>query len=113
MNHLFTYALALEDAQNGPAIAAQTASETYSEDDGVVIEHHEWVVEFANGVTLQKQLERDHIDVADDQVCEECWISYRIIAKPEHLHITPMVKNFTNHCQEAFWLKLHKTQAAL
>lgn len=93
-----------------------------------VIESKEWLVCFDNGVQLRKQVERDYelLDdlsssvanksqraVNNDMVCEECWISYQVVASPPDLHIYPQSKNFINECQEAFWLKMSKMRAAL
>lgn len=128
MKNLFSYILALQEEVPGLVITQQDFREHKTQDRESLIESKEWLVCFDNGVQLRKQVERDY-DLLDDlsnsatnksnrtvnsdMVCEECWISYQIVASPPDLHIHPQSKNFINECQEAFWLKMSKLRASL
>lgn len=112
LNSLFNYVLALEENVAGLSIIETVSDNSCVEDDGVVIEINELVVTFENGVMLKKQTERDHIAQINDEVCSECWITYEVLAQPKGVNVVPNRKNFTNHCQEVFWLKMNKVQAA-
>jgi len=43
-------------------------------------------------------------------VCEESFIDYNVLFEPENYDITPKRKNFINHCQEDFWIKINIAQ---
>ncbi len=87
-----------------PVTLTHQESEHYSEHDesGTVIQHQITTSWFANGVVIRQQTEQD--EAPSQQLCAECWISYRVIASP--IPITPARKLFHNHCQEQFWLKV-------
>ncbi|WP_232472014.1 hypothetical protein [Vibrio gazogenes] len=111
MNHLFTYVLAMKENIAGLSVVERTQCNRCVEDDGHCIENSEFVVKFENGVTLRKQTEIDQIEQVNDEICSECWITYEVLAQPDHLTIAPSRKTFTNRCQEAFWLKINQVQA--
>jgi hypothetical protein len=64
---------------------------------------------FSDGVVMRYEFERDDEVAPGDNVCSECWISYKVIHSPEGLKIIPAYKSFINQCQEAFWIKINQT----
>lgn len=111
MNDLFKYVSALHEENVEFSIAEQVLRESTAIEDGIFVESSELVVQFENGVTLKRQIERDHADRHDDDVCSEYWISYEVVSQPISLDVMPKKKTFTNRCQEAFWLKMNKIQS--
>ena len=103
MNQLISYIRAIH-RQESPVTLTRQESEHYSEHDesGTVIQHQITTSWFANGGVIRQQTEQD--EAPSQQLCAECWISYRVIASP--IPITPTSKLFHNHCQERFWLKV-------
>lgn len=95
MNQLISYIRAIH-RQASPVTLTRQESEHYSEHDesGTVIRHQITTSWFANGVAIRQQTEQD--EAPSQQLCAECWISYRVIASP--IPITPASKLFHNHC---------------
>ncbi|WP_298445325.1 hypothetical protein [uncultured Ferrimonas sp.] len=110
MNNLFTYILAMKEEPEGLSIVEKLCNNQISEEDGVLVENSELFVKFNNGVAVRKLTEQDLSEHITDSVCEECWISYEVIEQPNHLNIVPQRKNFSNQCQESFWLKMNQAQ---
>lgn len=103
MNQLVSYIKAIH-RQTSPVTLTRQQSEGYSEQDesGTVIRHQITTYWFADEVVIRYQTEQD--ETPCEQLCGECWISYRVISSP--IPITPSSKLFHNHCQERYWLKM-------
>jgi len=111
MNNLFTYILAMNEGSDCLTFAEETNRAQTLEEDGVITESSELTAKFINGVTIRKLTELKSSAHFSEVVCEECWISYEVIEQPNTINIKPKKKNFTNKCQEAFWLKIKKVQS--
>ncbi|WP_350225420.1 hypothetical protein [Vibrio parahaemolyticus] len=110
MNNLFTYISAMKGEPGGLSIVEKVLNKQTSEEDGILTENSELFVKFNNGVAVRKLTERELSVHITESVCEECWISYEVTEQPSTLNIAPKKKNFTNQCQESFWLKINKVQ---
>lgn len=111
MNNLFTYISAMKEEHDGLSIVSKVLNKQTFEEDGILMENSELFVKFNNGVAVRKLTELELSGHITDAVCEECWISYEVTEQPSALNIAPKKKNFTNQCQELFWLKINKVQS--
>ncbi|MEZ8410788.1 hypothetical protein VHE8714_03402 [Vibrio splendidus] len=112
MNNLFTYISAMKNEPDGLSIVEKVINKQTSEEDGILMENSDLFVKFNNGVAIKKLTERELSGHVTGAVCEECWISYEVTEQPSALNIAPKKKNFTNQCQESFWLKINKVQSS-
>ncbi|MFC1236188.1 hypothetical protein [Vibrio sp. F74] len=112
MNNLFTYISAMKEEPDGLSIVEKVFNKQASEEEDILLENSELFVKFNNGVAVRKLTERELSGHITDAVCEECWISYEVTEQPSNLNIVPKRKNFTNQCQESFWLKINKMQSS-
>lgn len=107
MNNLFTYVSAIKSELPNKLIVKKNLSAESYEENGILTENSELIVTFKNGVTIKQSVEFDSNIKVSDMTCAECWISYQVISEPEGVNISPKLKNFTNKCQESFWLKIN------
>ncbi|MEZ8045957.1 MULTISPECIES: hypothetical protein [Vibrio] len=112
MNNLFTYISAMKEEPEGLSVVEKVLNKRTFDEDGILMENSELFVKFNNGVAVRKLTERELSGRTTDAVCEECWISYEVTEQPHALNIAPKKKNFTNQCQESFWLKISKAQSS-
>ncbi|MGF1725352.1 hypothetical protein [Photobacterium nomapromontoriensis] len=112
MNNLFTYISAMKEEPDGLSIVEKVLNKQSVEENGTLMENSELLVKFDNGVAVRKRTERELSGYITESVCEECWISYDVIEQPSTLNIAPQKKNFTNQCQESFWLKINKVHSS-
>lgn len=115
MNNLYTYISQINNVNSTDAavdsihiINSVRQDNSYQDIDGK-IEAYETRYYFDNGVIIQCSTEADQFEV-NPQVCPECWISYLVINDLVDSPIRPHRKNFINHCQQAFWLKMNSAQ---
>lgn len=117
MHQLYRYIAAIKGEQSSIKLVDRIAVDTSYDDAGVRVEGEEVTFRFSNGVSLDMKTEFEHLspenEGADDLICSEYWISYRVSSVPPGLSVTPQEKFFTNRCQEAFWLKMQRIQADL
>jgi hypothetical protein len=102
----------MKEEPDGLSIVEKVLSKRTSEEDGILMESSELFVKFNNGVAVRKLTEHELSGHITDTVCEECWISYKVTEQPSALNVTPKKKNFTNQCQELFWLKINKVRSS-
>ncbi|MZI95662.1 hypothetical protein F9817_20990 [Vibrio sp. CAIM 722] len=105
MTSLFDYIAAVK-SQPSSVFISTVEHNTVDDSDGDVPEEESWY-RFTNGALIRQQVEFDE-PVNDDQVCQECWISYEVMEQPQSADITPRKKIFTNRCQETFWIKMNR-----
>ena len=110
MNNLFTYVSVINSTSDNEFIVERNVVEELVEDDGMVIHYSEQIVKFKNGVTIKQSMDKEVGASNPEVVCEECFINYEVISEPENYDITPKHKNFINHCQETFWIKISAAQ---
>ena len=103
MTSLFDYIAAVK-SQPSPVSISTVERNSVNASDGP--EEESWY-RFTNGALIRQQVEFDE-PVDDDQVCQECWISYEVMEQPQSADITPRKKSFTNRCQETFWIKMNR-----
>lgn len=107
MNNLFTYVSLINNTADNKFIVERNVIEELVEDDGIIINYSEQIVKFKNGVTIKHSMEKEIVASNPEVICEECFINYEVISEPENYNITPKHKNFINHCQEKFWIKIN------
>ena len=112
MNNLFTYVSTINSSSENELIVERNVVEELVEDNGVVTQYSEQIVKFRNGVTIKQSIEKEVESSNTEVVCEESFINYEVLFEPENYDITPKRKNFINHCQEAFWVKISTVQNA-
>lgn len=115
MNNLYTYISQINNVDSRDSaldsihiVNSVRQDNSYQEVEGK-IEAYEILYSFNNGVTIQCSTEAEQFEV-NPQVCPECWISYQVITDLADNPIKPHRKNFINHCQQAFWLKMNSAQ---
>ncbi|AGH81644.1 hypothetical protein PCNPT3_08530 [Psychromonas sp. CNPT3] len=111
MNNLFTYVSAINDSDAGEFVVERKRVEESEEHDGIITYYSEQIVKFKNGVIIKQCVEKDANFSHPEVVCEECFINYDVLFEPDNYDITPKQKNFINHCQEIFWLKISAVQS--
>ncbi|WP_432458933.1 MULTISPECIES: hypothetical protein [unclassified Agarivorans] len=112
MNNLFTYVSIITNSLENQLIVERNIVNELVEDDGVVTQYSEQIVKFRNGVTIKQSIEKDVESSNTEVACEESFINYEVLFEPEDYDINPKRKNFINHCQEAFWVKISTVQNA-
>ncbi|MFM2480110.1 hypothetical protein [Celerinatantimonas sp. YJH-8] len=112
INELWAYVASIVGYSNEIPIVSQNINDHSDWNDGMYHEYKQGHITFANGVVIEQIIEHDHLpeNEPDENICEECWISYRVVGEPDMLSIRPKQKYFVNHCQQAFWLKISQPQ---
>ncbi|CAG9000346.1 MAG: hypothetical protein CENE_02341 [Candidatus Celerinatantimonas neptuna] len=105
MDDLYDYIAVIQGESSALALLHRESSHHSYEDQGIVIDCQQSVFQFENGVCIKYSCESDEV-TSHEQICPECWISYQVIEEPAGISVRPKQKNFINHCQQAFWLKL-------
>lgn len=100
----------INDACENEFIVERNVVEELVEDNGIVTQYSEKIVKFSNGVIIKQSIEKDLESLNPEVVCEDSFIDYEVLFEPENYDITPKHKNFINHCQEAFWIKISTAQ---
>ncbi|WP_417760505.1 hypothetical protein [Shewanella sp.] len=95
-----------------PQIIKQCCHGEQISDDWSVLERIERTVVFADGAIIRQvtEVETETDGAAADNICGDDWISYQVLQQPPQANITPLQKQFTNRCQQAFWLKIQVAQ---
>ncbi|MGF1689907.1 hypothetical protein [Photobacterium kagoshimensis] len=117
MDNLFTYIAAIKGHRTVVSIIHRTVNAHHYIDGDIAVDEELTSYTFDNGVVIQYHAEKDSVlDIAigengtvDNQVCEECWISYQVVESGIYA-IRPTKKVFYNICQEAFWMKIQLEQ---
>ena len=112
MNNLFTYVSTINNLDAREFVVDRKMVEESVENDGIITNYSEQIVKFRNGVIIKQCVEKDCNFSHPEVVCEECFINYKVLFEPDNYDITPKQKNFINHCQETFWLKISAVQNA-
>ncbi len=116
MNRLSTYVLAIQSHHPLVYVVSYTEQRCVTINVDEFIEEKNIVYTFNNDVRVLYQTELDSFKVDPEcQECQECWISYQVLDMGKQA-ISPKKKQFYNHCQEAFWIKMqsiHEGQESL
>lgn len=110
MNNLFTYVSAINNLSERGFVVERNIVEDLVEDDGIITRYSEQIIKFRNEVIIKQCVEKDVGYSSSGVCCDECFINYEVLFEPEDYDITPKTKNFINHCQEKFWLKISAVQ---
>lgn len=108
MHTLFTYIKAIHNQPTSAIIVDKSAKTNNHIEDGFEICEQEKTYYFHDGVIIRYLSEQDN--APSELVCAECWISYEVL-DAQQLPIKPLRKNFHNHCQESFWMKMQQALA--
>lgn len=111
MDALFHYIQAINAHDSGALISESQVSHEQSEDEWSTMVRTTQTVRFANGAVVQKIQETEQaVSPNPDVVCADCWLSYEVLSDPDEGQIRPRQKQFSNLCQQAFWLKVQAAQ---
>ncbi|WMB72688.1 hypothetical protein RA178_20125 [Shewanella oncorhynchi] len=106
MQQLASYILAIEGYPSPVYVVSQSNKQQTYHDDNVEICESITLYHFDNGVVISKLSEQDKQAYESDMVCEDYWLSYRVVTA--HIAISPQQKSFSNLCQQSFWLKMQQ-----
>ncbi|SHO55372.1 hypothetical protein [Vibrio quintilis] len=109
-NNLLTYVQTLKGKHSKIKVVDCLVQEESLDENGTTVTRYCADYQFSDGVILRYETEQDEIE-QDDYVCQECWISYKVMYSPEGLNIRPGYKSFINQCQEDFWIKINQVQS--
>ena len=105
MNSLYRYlhVIAYQEQEGLPSVVKVSSADHSYEDAGTNVTCTASRYEFSDGAIICCTEESD--DDENDALCAEYWLTYRVLEHPEKV-IEPATKQFTNRCQQAFWLKM-------
>ncbi|GGY17147.1 hypothetical protein [Paludibacterium paludis] len=89
-------------------LSRECAEETGCDDAGCFVSRRT-LCRFADGVTIQYDVERD--DAPQEGACLSCLLLCRVLETGEGDGVSPMRKRFESDCQFRFWLALQSDPA--